>query len=297
MKGGVFALGNFDGVHRGHRLVIEAVVEKARALALPARVITFEPHPREFFQPSQPPFRLTPPAHKARLLHSLGIADVFTLHFNANLAHLLPQEFVKHILIAHFGVQHVIAGQDFTFGKGRSGNMAMLATLLEPYTVPVTEIPALNDGEGQVISSTRIRDMLRLGDVGAASALLGHDWSIEGRVNTGAQRGRTIGVPTANLYLGDYLRPAYGVYAVRAGRVGEPLTYKGVANIGIRPTVDEVIENLEAHLFDFDQDIYGEQWQVALTHFIRPEKKFLGLDLLKEQIVRDIDEAKRILDA
>jgi riboflavin kinase/FMN adenylyltransferase len=292
MQGGVFALGNFDGVHRGHRAVIDAAVAKAREINMPARVLTFDPHPRIFFSSQISPFLLTPHNVKERLLKSCGIDDVVTLPFNGDLAQLSAQDFVEDILLERFGAQHVVAGHDFIFGSGRGGDMKKLAAWLDHKHIGVTEIEPVG-GEGEVFSSTRIREMLLEGQVGVASKILGRDWSIAGTVIKGAERGRTIGIPTANIELGAYLRPKFGVYAVRAGRAGENFIYRGVANIGLRPTVGGEIENLEAHLFDFNQDIYGQKWEFALTRFIRPEKKFDNLDALKTQIATDIEEAKK----
>ena len=294
MKGGVFALGNFDGVHRGHRHVLDAVGAQARALGVPARVLTFEPHPRAIFQPHLPQFRLTPKEVKARLLKSCGIDDVSVLPFTPELVQMEAQDFVEQILINHFGAQHIIAGQDFSFGHKRGGDMQKLAAWLAPHGVGVTAVAPLVDAGGCVFSSTRARSFLQQGEVAAAAEILGRDWSIAGTVMHGAARGRTIGVPTANISLGDYLRPRFGVYAVRAGRVGESLNISGVANIGVRPTVDGTSENLEAHLFDFDQDIYGQEWEFALTRFIRPERKFDSFDALKAQIALDIAAARGV---
>ena len=294
MNGGVFALGYFDGVHRGHRLVIDAAVVAARALKIPARVLTFEPHPRAFFAPNLPPFRLAPPPAKERLLKSCGIDDVVTLNFTDEFAQLSAQDFVEQVLIKQCAAQHIVAGHDFAFGHGRAGNMQLLTKWLAPHGVAVTEIPALGDIAGRAVSSSAIREFLRQGELAKAIDMLGHGWSIAGTIIGGDARGRTLGVPTANIALGDYLRPKFGVYAIRAGRVGEPLSYKGVANIGVRPTLNDkgVRENLEAHLFDFDEDIYGQEWEFALTRFIRPEQKFSGLDELKAQIKRDIEAAR-----
>ena len=292
MRGGVFALGNFDGVHRGHRQVLDAVVKHARVLQIPARVLTFEPHPRAVFRPSLPPFRLTLQAVKERLLKACGIDEVFVLPFTPEFAQMPAQDFVEQTLRDHFGVQHIMAGHGFVFGHKRSGDMAKLAAWLEPYQIGVTAIVPLMDSGDVIFSSTRVRTFLQQGDVTAAAEILGRDWSITGKVIRGAARGRTIGVPTANIALGDYLRPRFGVYAVRAGRVGEALTHCGVANIGIRPTIDGTRENLEAHLFDFDQDIYGQEWEFALTRFMRPEQKFDNFDALKTQILQDIEAAR-----
>ncbi|MDR3449354.1 MAG: bifunctional riboflavin kinase/FAD synthetase [Alphaproteobacteria bacterium] len=291
VKGGVFALGNFDGVHRGHVLVAEAAVARARELGVAAHALTFEPHPRAFFQPGLPPFRLTPQASKERLLKARGLGDVVTLRFDADLAQLSAQDFAEKILAEKLRAKHIVAGHDFAFGRGREGTMAKLAEWLTPYGIGITEIASL--GDSTPYSSTRIRDLLRAGDVQGAAEMLGRDWSIAGTVIKGEQRGRTIGVPTANIALGDYLRPQFGVYAIRAGRVGETLSYKGVANIGVRPTVGGVSENLEGHLFDFNEDIYGQEWEFALTRFLRPERKFTGLDKLKAQIAKDIEAAKQ----
>ncbi|MDE1900238.1 MAG: bifunctional riboflavin kinase/FAD synthetase [Alphaproteobacteria bacterium] len=292
-RGGVFALGNFDGVHRGHRAVLDAAIERARSLHVPARVLTFEPHPRALFWLDHAPFRLTPQAAKERLLKECGIDEVVVLPFSLDVAQMPPQDFAVRVLHETLGARHVVAGYDFTFGYKRGGDMARLGAWLKPYDVGVTDIAAQGAPDGEVFSSTRIRAHLQQGEVEQAAAMLGHVWAIEGVVTQGAQRGRTIGVPTANIALGDYLRPRFGVYAVRAGRAGEEMSYKGVANIGVRPTVGGVGENLEAHLFDFDGDIYGQVWQFALTRFIRPEMKFDGIDALKAQILRDIDAAKQ----
>lgn len=294
MRGGVFALGNFDGVHRGHRAVIDTTVEKARQMRTSAHVLTFEPHPRAFFQPRLPPFRLTPPDVKERLLKSFGIDEVATLPFTSELANMPAQDFVERIIVKKFGAKHLVAGHDFVFGHNRMGDMKKLANWLAPHKIGVTEIETLGD-DGEVFSSTRIRELLLEGEIGAAVKILGREWSIEGTVVKGAGRGgRALGFPTANIELGIYLRPKFGVYAVRAGRVGDALTYRGVANIGMRPTIKRESENLEAYLFDFDRNIYGENWEFALTHFIRPERKFESLDALKAQIEKDIKAAKKL---
>lgn len=293
--GGVFALGNFDGVHRGHRVVLDAAVAQARAMGQPARVLTFEPHPRLMFDPDQEQFRLTPAAAKERLLRAAGIDDIVVVPFIREFAEISAQAFVEDILIKQLGARHVVAGHDFIFGRARGGDMARMRAWLAAHGVGVTEIVAQATGEGAVYSSTRARMALRRGDCAAAAEILGRPWSIAGEIVHGNQRGRTIGTPTANVMLGDYLRPLFGVYAVRAGRVGEGLPYKGVANIGLRPTVDGKAELLETHIFDFDADIYGQEWEFALERFIRPEAKFVDFAALKVQIDKDKDEARRIL--
>lgn len=274
--------------------MIDAAIEKAREMGIPARVLTFEPHPRAFFHPNAIPFRLTPPESKERLLKSCGIDDVVTLPFNEKLASMTAQDFIENILIEAYGAQHVVAGHDFVFGHKRGGTMKILAQALAPHGIGVTEVEELGD-EGEDISSSRVRELLLEGDVETAAKILGHPWTIEGTVVKGKGLGaQTLGYPTANVELGPYLRPKLGVYAVQAGPAGKPLTHLGVANIGIKPTVGEKTENLEAFLFDFDKNIYGQPWQFALVSFIRPERKFETLDALKEQIAKDVSAAKKI---
>jgi len=291
-KGGVFALGNFDGVHRGHQAVIKATIEKAHALGIPARVLTFEPHPRAFFKPNLPPFRLTPAPTKQRLLHALGINDVVVEPFTVEFSRLTASDFVEQILIKKFGVQHIVAGFDFVFGQGRGGDMKRLREWLAPHKIGVTEVAPFTDAQGEPVSSSRTRQALVEGDLKTVELILGRHWSIAGIVTQGAQRGRTIGVPTANIALGEYQRPKFGVYAVMAGPAGRPQNIKGVANIGTRPTVDGKNEMLEVHLFDFNADIYGQEWEVALADFIRPEQAFPDFESLHTQIKQDIATAR-----
>jgi riboflavin kinase/FMN adenylyltransferase len=291
MQGGVFALGNFDGVHRGHQRVVDVAMQHAQSLGVPTRILTFEPHPKSIFQPNTAPFRLTPFEVKERLLKSFGVDDVIALPFTHQFSQMIAVDFVKEVLLNQLRVDHVVAGHDFTFGHKRGGDMRKLGLWLAEHKVGVSEVAPVVGDKG-VFSSSYARSFLQEGDVRAAIDILGHDWSIAGTIIKGAQRGRTIGTPTANISLGEYLRPKFGVYAVQAGRVGEPLTYSGVANIGRRPTVDGHSENLEAHLFDFDQEIYGQEWEFALKRFIRAEQKFDSLDSLKAQIQRDIEAAR-----
>jgi len=292
LKGGVFALGNFDGVHRGHQAVIKTAVEKARGMDVSARVITLEPHPRSVFKPGIPPFRLTPAPAKVRLMCALGIEDVIVLPFTKEFSLLPAQNFVRDILMDEYGVQHVVAGFDFVFGHERGGNMQNLRSWLGPHSVNVTEVTPFRDEHGEVMSSSRTREALQAGDLRTAEHILGRPWSIAGIVERGAQRGRELSVPTANIALGEYLRPKFGVYAVNAGPVGKPLVHQGVANIGVRPTVDGKTEMLEFHMFDFDGDIYGQEWDVELIDFIRPERAFPDIDTLRQQIMQDIETAK-----
>ncbi len=293
MKGGVFALGNFDGVHRGHRAVIEAAVAKARQMGVPARVLTFEPHPRAFFQPKLSPFRLTPQKAKERLLKALGVDAVETLPFTAEIALMPAKDFIDRVVVEKFGAQHLVAGHDFVFGHNRDGDMKKISAWLSPHRVGVTEIEELGD-DGEVFSSTRVRELLLEGEVGAAAKILGRDFSIEGTIIRGFGIGKkTIGFPTANIGLNGYIRPKFGVYAVRAGLAGQDLVHHGVANIGQRPTVNGEGENLEAHLSLFNKDIRGQEWEFALLRFIRPERKFDSLEELTAQIKEDIVAARQ----
>lgn len=293
--GGVLALGNFDGVHLGHREVVRVARKEAQAHGLETHVLTFDPHPYLMFQRHGGPFLLTPPLVKKRLLLAAGADYVTTLHFTKEFAAKTPDEFIRDVLIDGCGVRHVVVGFDFVFGRGRGGTREALRRALAPMEIGVTEVPPYRDGSGDVISSSRIRSALRAGTPSVAQTLLGRAFSIEGAVLHGDQRGRKLGFPTANLSLGELVRPAFGVYAVKARRAGETLWRDGVANIGIRPSIGGHKEFLEAHLFDFDEDIYGQTWEVALYHYLRPEKVFISLEMLKEQMAMDSDAARRWL--
>jgi riboflavin kinase/FMN adenylyltransferase len=204
---------------------------------------------------------------------------------------------VENILIREYGAQHIVAGFDFVFGHQRVGNMQNLRKWLAPYEVGVTEVTPFRDAQGEVMSSSRVRTALQAGDLNTAEHILGRPWSITGTIVKGAQRGRELSVPTANIPLGEYQRPKFGVYAVQAGRAGGPHRHQGVANIGVRPTVDGKNETLEFHLFDFHNDIYGEEWEVELLDFIRPEQAFPDIEALRAQIMQDIETAKARLVA
>ncbi len=291
-KGGAVALGNFDGVHRGHQALLARTAEQARTLGAPLVALTFEPHPRRFFVADTGPFRLTLPPAKIRLLEQYGVQAVLAQRFDSEFAAVTAEAFVDDVLGGGLGARHVVCGYDFTFGARRSGNVEMLraagarrgfgATVLDPVM-----------REGEIYSSTRIREALRAGMAGEAAELLDHPWEIEGVVEQGDQRGRTIGFPTANVALGEHLRPRFGVYAVRALVDGKWLN--AVANLGKRPTVGKLQENFEVHLFDFAGDLYGKTLRVALVDFIRPEMKFAGLDQLKAQIAADGQTARCLL--
>jgi|SRR5215469_11605083 len=296
-RGAVVAIGNFDGVHLGHQAVIAAAKQAARESAAPFAVLTFEPHPRSVFQPGAPPFRLTPFRAKSRVLESLGVDLLFTLHFDLDFAKKSAEEFITEILVAGLGARAVVVGYDFVFGHGRRGTAALLHEEGHRQGFGVEVIPPVSATGGIVYSSTQIREHLSAGRPRDAAALLGRPWEIEGRVETGDKLGRTIGFPTANIALADYLRPAAGVYAVRAGIEEGAATrwFGGAANLGWRPTVGGTDLRLEAHLFDFDGDLYGTHLRVAFIERLRAEQRFPGLDALKAQIAADCAKARHIL--
>ena len=289
------AIGNFDGVHRGHQAVINEAGMVAKAQGTPWTVLTLEPHPRHFFAPGQPPFRLTPAASKARFIAELGVNALIVLAFDEALAHLSAEKFVSDILVKGLAAHHVVSGYDFVFGRGRLGNTEMLLRMGRESGYDFTCVQAVSDGDGAVYSSTRARDALRRGDPKGAADILGRPFEIEATVIKGDQRGRTIGYPTANMALGEYIRPGNGGYAVLVGIDGARPEMAAVANIGNRPTVDGGEVNLEVHLFDFDGDLYGRQLRVQLIDFIRPEQKFDSLDALRQRIDIDAETARALL--
>ena len=298
LQGGVFALGNFDGVHQGHQRVIAEAAAVARTLGVPLGVLVFEPHPKQFFFPDEPFFRLTPFRAKARLLESLGVDILVALPFDAGMSKKLAPEFITDVLIDGLHAVHVVAGYDFRFGKGRAGDAAVLNYMgeMEGFGVSIVAEASL---DGTSISSTRIRELLTSGDPKGAARLLGHWWTVETHVQTGDKRGRTIGFPTANLSLEDHVQPALGVYAVRIELEDGPYkgVYDGVANLGRRPTFDKQDVVLEVHIFDFEGDIYGHHAAVSFIDYLRPEQKFSGLDALKAQIAKDSTRARALLAA
>ncbi len=300
-RGAVLALGNFDGVHEGHRTVIGAAVDAARPAAAPAGVLTFEPHPRTWFRPGEAPFRLTPLRSKVRQLETLGLDLLYVLPFDEAIATRTAEAFIEDILIGSLGVRRVVVGYDFVFGRDRGGSAATLQGYADAGRFGLDVVPAVNDGSGDSYSSTRIRRALRDGDAAAAAALLGRDWEIEGHVLPGDRRGRILGFPTANLDPGDYLLPRFGVYAVLVALDepggGAPVWLPGIANLGRRPTVGDDRVLLEAHIFDFDGDIYGRLARVRFVDYVRPEARFDGLDALKAQIAEDAAAARRIIAA
>jgi len=300
--GAILAMGNFDGLHRGHAVLIGRARDLARAQGRPAGVLTFEPHPRSVFVPSTVPFRLTPFRVKERELARLGIDLLFVQHFDLGFAAKSAEDFITEVIVAAIGASHVVVGWDCTFGNRRRGNPEVLRAAGQQHGFGVTVLEPVRGDNATIYSSTHIRELLRAGKPREAAALLGRCWEIDGRVAIGDRRGRTIGFPTANLGLDDYLHPAFGVYAVRVSGDGldDPLggrTLDGVANIGMRPTVGGLVPRLEAHLFDTEADLYGRHLRVALVDFIRSEMKFAGLDALKAQIAADAERARAILTA
>ncbi len=292
-RGATVALGNFDGVHRGHAHVL-ASAHAARPDA-PLAVLSFEPHPRELFRPDDPPFRLTLPAARADVLARLSVHHVVEVAFDRAFSLLSAGQFVTEVLQGALGAVHLACGPDFAFGHRRGGDLAMLAERAEAYGMGLTVVPPLVDAQG-AISSTRIRRALQDGYPERAAADLGRPWSIRGIVSHGDARGRTIGFPTANIALGRQLEPARGVYAVTA--VVDGRVVPGVANIGRRPTVAEgAISRVEAHLFDFGEDLYGRELDVSLHAFLRAERRFTGLEELRQQIAVDAAEARGLLKA
>ncbi len=291
-RGAAIALGNFDGVHLGHATLIRAA--HAARPDLPLAVLTFEPHPRSFFRPDDPPFRLSLAAERRAALAALGVTLVYELPFNAEFSRFSAEHFLREVLHGGLGAAHLACGPDFAFGHRRGGDVAFLAAQAERLGMGLTVVPPLVDVGGP-ISSSRIRRSLQDGYPERAAAELGRPWAIRGVVAHGDQRGRTIGFPTANVPLGGHLEPARGVYAVIA-RLPDGRQCRGVANIGRRPTVAAGLESrLEAHLFDFDGDLYGQELSVALHIYLREEQKFASFDALKAQILMDAEAARQSL--
>jgi riboflavin kinase/FMN adenylyltransferase len=295
-RGAAAALGNFDGVHLGHQQVIGAARETAQALGAPLAVITFDPHPRRVFRPSDPPFRLTTLDQQARILEGLGVERLCLLPFDFTMASMTDRQFAQSVLHDGLGVRHVAVGFDISFGAGRSGTPETMRAYGEEMGFTVSVTPALTMPGGTKISSSAVREALRAGEPAAAAAILGRPFAIEGIVRRGRQLGRTLGFPTANVALEDYVAPRLGVYATRT-RMADGRLLPSVSNIGRNPTVGEVEARLETYIFDFDADIYGEVIETQLIAYLRPEVKFDGLPALIEQMGRDCVEARGILGA
>lgn len=292
-RGGIVALGNFDGFHLGHQAVVGHAVARARAEGRPALVGTFDPHPKRYFQPQTEWFRLTSMDQRVALFAEAGADATIIFPFDAALAALSARDFAAERLAAWIGAAGVVTGGDFTFGKGRSGDVATLARLGDELGFIAQTVPPVMQ-DGWVVSSSRIRDHLRAGQPREAAALLTRPFAIAGMVEKGAQLGRTLGYPTANMRLANYLRPAYGIYAVR-GRLSDGRVLDGVANLGIRPSFEPPEELLESFFFDFAEDLYGQTIEVQLIDYIRPEAKFDDLATLKTQMDEDAAKARTLL--
>jgi riboflavin kinase / FMN adenylyltransferase len=290
LRGGIVALGNFDGFHRGHQAVVGRAVERARAEGRPVLVATFDPHPVRFFKPDVPPFRLTSLNQRERLFGEAGADAMLVFRFDAALAALTAEQFVAERLVGLIGAAGAVTGEDFTFGKGRGGTIAVLERLGGEHGFSVDAVAPVADG-GEPVSSSRIREALQAGDCETAAALLTRPFAIEGVVEPGDRRGREIGYPTANMQLGTYLRPRFGIYAVR-GRLPGGKVLNGAANLGIRPTFEPPRELLEPYFFDYDGDLYGQRIEVGLISFIRPEERFETIDALKARMAVDCEEAR-----
>ena len=294
LKGAAVAIGAFDGVHRGHQAVIANARDAAKRLGAPLGVVSFDPHPRRWFQPDAAPFRLMTAAQMARALTPLGVDALYLLPFDADMAAMSDEAFAREVLADGLGIRHAAVGFDFTYGKGRTGSPEGLRRHGETlgFTVGLTD--RVDDPDGLKLSSSAVREALKAGDMARATAILGRPFAIEGQVVHGDKRGRTIGVPTANIRMADYMRPAYGVYATRT-RLPDGRVVDGVANLGVRPMYALPEPLLEVWLFDFDEDLYGQTVETELIAFLRGELAFDGLDALKVQIDADAAAARAVL--
>ncbi len=294
LRGAVIALGNFDGFHRGHQAVAGEAIGWAKAEGRPSIIATFDPHPVRFFRPDVPPFRLTTLEQRQELYLAAGATAMLVFHFDAELAGTSAEDFIAQILIERFGAHGVVTGGDFTFGKGAKGNVELLRTLGGELGLQSRVVEAVTAGE-EVVSSSRIRQALRDGDPQLAAQLLTRPFAIRGIVEHGDKRGRTIGYPTANVAIDNYLRPKYGIYAVTGRILATGQVLHGAANIGIRPQFEPPKELLEPFFFDFSGDLYGQEIEVAFHHYLRGEAKFDSLEALIAQMDKDCERARRLL--
>ena len=293
LKGSIVALGNFDGFHLGHQAVVGRAIQRGFHERRPVIVATFDPHPVKFFKPDVPPFRLTTLDQRQALFAHAGADAMLVFHFDKALAVTSAEDFVCEVLAKQIGAVGVVTGDDFTFGRGRKGDVEALRTLGERSGIVAEAVAPVSLGDLR-ISSGRIREALEAGDTAVATKLMSRDFTIEGVVQDGDKRGRGLGYPTANLELGDYQRPKYGIYAVRV-TLEDRSEHPGVASLGVRPTFDPPTELLEAHLFAFDGDLYGRAIEVALHAYIREERKFDGLDQLAAAMRADEAAARKLL--
>ncbi len=294
LRGAIVALGNFDGFHRGHQAVVGEAVAWARSEGRPVIVATFDPHPVRHFAPHVPPFRLTTLDQREEMFAAAGADAMLVFHFDDELATTHADDFVGKLLAGRVGAAGVVTGEDFTFGKGRDGNRDTLVTLGALHGIAARAVPEVMES-GMIVSSSRIRDSLKAGECEVAACLLTRPFAVRGTVQHGDKRGREIGFPTANMALGAYLRPRFGIYAVTGTVLDTGEELKGAANIGIRPQFEPPIELLEPHFFDFSADLYGREVEVQFRHFLRPEAKFDSLDALIAQMNRDCDRARELL--
>lgn len=294
LRGGIAALGNFDGFHLGHQAVAGEAIAQAKAAGKPAIIATFDPHPVRYFAPDTPPFRLTTLDQRQRLFEAAGADAMLVFEFDGELANTVAEDFIAKLLVERLGLSGVVTGEDFTFGKGRGGNIGLLKKRGAALGLSHTAIGPVTDTDG-VISSSRIREALQAGDCATANRLLTRPFTIEGHVQHGDKNGRLLGYPTANIDIGNYLRPRYGVYAV-TGTLADGRVLKGAANIGIRPQFTPPKLLLEPHFFDFAEEIYDQKLEVAFHAFLRGEAKFDSLDALTDQIEADCAKARDLLD-
>lgn len=293
-RGAAVALGNFDGVHRGHQQVIAQAAKAALAHRTPLGVISFDPHPRRLFRPSEQAFKLMTHAQQARALAGLGVDLFYLLPFDFEMASFTDREFVEKVLVEGLGVEHVAVGFDISFGRGRSGSAELMTDYGAEYGFTVSVAEPVTSRDGDKFSSTAVRDALREGHPEQAARILGRPFAIEGVVRRGQQLGRQLGFPTANVEVEDYVVPRLGVYATRT-RLPDGREVPGVANLGNNPTTGEVETRLETWLFDFDEDLYGQVIETDLIAFLRPELKFDSIELLVQQVKKDEQAARAIV--
>lgn len=290
-RNAVVAIGNFDALHRGHHALLEIARRRALDLGRPFAVLTFEPHPRRLFRPDDPPFRITPWPVKRRRLEAAQVDIVYSLEFSWDIAHLSAQDFMQRVLYEHLGAAHLVVGADFHFGAGRSGTISAL----QEKGFPCTIVDQIKDAQNGIYSATRVRGLIQAGHIDEANALLGWEWEIEGVVETGDQRGRELGYPTANIALGDTIHPAYGIYAALVQIEGDIEWRMAAVNIGVRPMFTAPVALVEAFLLDYQGNLYGKILRLRPVQKIRDEACFDDLDALKEQMGRDCAACRVLL--
>lgn len=294
-RGAAIALGNFDGVHLGHRAILQRCIDMARKAGTPAAAMTFEPHPREFLAPGRESLRICSLRHKLSLMRQMGIDAVFLMRFNRALAGMSAASFVEDLLHGQLGAEHVVTGYNFAFGHNREGSIELLGDMAGRLGFGFSFCPPVMDAVGKPVSSSAIRQLLAAGEMEKADELLGRPYRMEGRVAHGEKRGRELGFPTANLPLGKRFKPRFGVYAVRFRLGDEAAWHDGVASIGVKPTFGDYAPLLEVHALDMARDMYGQCMQVDVLHFLREEARFEQVDALKMQMEQDCMQARKRL--